>query len=33
VDGKRRGWLAFGLGGGAVLWSLGLVLAAFVVPA
>ena len=33
MDDKRRAWLAFGLGGGAVLWSLGLVLAAFVVPA
>ena len=33
MEGKARGWLAFGLGGAAVLWSLGLVLAAFVVPA
>jgi hypothetical protein len=28
----RRGGLAFGLGAGAVLWALGLVLAAFLVP-
>jgi hypothetical protein len=32
VDGRARGWLAFGLGAGAVLWALGLVLAAFHVP-
>ena len=31
--GRTRGWLAFGLGAGAVLWALGLVLAAFVLPA
>ena len=30
---SARGWLAFALGGGAVLWSCGLVLAAFVMPA
>ena len=30
---RTRGWLAFGLGGGAVLWSLGLLLTAFVAPA
>jgi hypothetical protein len=30
---KARGWLAFGFGAGAVLWSLGLVLAALIVPA
>lgn len=33
MDGRTRGWLAFGLGAGAVLWALGLVLAAFLVPA
>ena len=32
MDRRTRGWLAFGLGGVAVLWSLGLVLAAFVAP-
>ena len=33
VNGGTRGRLAFGLGAGAVLWALGLVLAAFLVPA
>jgi hypothetical protein len=30
---KARGWAAFGLGAGAVAWSLALVAAAFTVPA
>jgi energy-converting hydrogenase Eha subunit B len=33
VNGRARGWLAFGVGAGAVLWTLALVLAAFIVPA
>jgi hypothetical protein len=33
MHGRSRGWLAFGLGAGAVLWALGLVVAAFLVPA
>ena len=33
MHGRTRGRLAFGLGAGAVLWALGLVLAAFLVPA
>ena len=32
MDGRRRGWLAFGLGAGAMLWAIALVVAAFVVP-
>lgn len=33
MNGRARGRLAFGLGAGAVVWALALVLAAFVVPA
>jgi hypothetical protein len=33
MDGRTRGWLAFGLGAGAVLWAVGLVFAAFLLPA
>ena len=33
MDGRTRGWLAFGLGAGAVVWALALVLGAFLVPA
>jgi hypothetical protein len=32
MDGRTRGWLAFGLGAGAMLWAIALVVAAFVVP-
>jgi hypothetical protein len=33
VNGRTRGRVAFGLGAGAVLWSVALVLATFLVPA
>jgi hypothetical protein len=32
VTAKARGWIAFGLGAGAVGWTLALVVAAFTVP-
>jgi hypothetical protein len=32
MDGRTRGWLAFGLGAGAMLWAIALVVAAFVLP-